>query len=106
MPRKKTTKTRRPLTISIHGHDLDIEAKLGNSRLAEVIAEAINRVTAARAVPVAAEASRSPLAELIGEFGKSLRKDQIELLMSSLDMAQKVLFMEIMNTAKVDHAGN
>jgi hypothetical protein len=38
----------------------------------------------------------SSLAMLIGEFGKSLRKDQIDVLMNTLDMAQKIMFMEIM----------
>jgi len=39
----------------------------------------------------------SPLAMLIGEFGQSLRQDQIGVLMNTLDMAQKIMFMEIMN---------
>lgn len=37
------------------------------------------------------------LAMLISEFGKSLRKEQIGVLMGTLDMAQKMMFMEIMN---------
>lgn len=39
----------------------------------------------------------TPLAMLIGEFGKSLRSDQVSVLMNTLDMAQKIMFMEIMN---------
>jgi len=39
----------------------------------------------------------TPLAMLISEFGKSLRKEQIGVLMGTLDMAQKMMFMEIMN---------
>lgn len=39
----------------------------------------------------------SALGMLIGEFGKSLRSDQIGLLMNALDMGQKIMFMEIMN---------
>ena len=41
--------------------------------------------------------SASPLAMLIGEFGKSLRNDQVGVLMNTLDMGQKIMFMEIMN---------
>jgi hypothetical protein len=40
----------------------------------------------------------SPLAMLLQDFGKSLRPDQIAALMNVLDMGQKMLFMEIMNT--------
>lgn len=101
---KKTT-TRRALTISIHGHNLDIEAKLGNSELADLLADAIKRASAPSAETPSADRP-TPLSELIGEFGKSLRKDQLELLTNSLDMTQKILFMEILNTAKVEHAGN
>lgn len=103
MARKKKTKTRRSLTISIHGHDLDIKAKIGDSGLADTLAEAIRRVTSTRADGTSAP---SPLAELIREFGKSLRKEQHELLMNSLDMSQKLIFMEIMNTATSEQANN
>jgi hypothetical protein len=33
---------------------------------------------------------------LIQTFGSSLRQDQIAVLMNTLDMAQKMMFMEIM----------
>jgi len=79
------------LRISIHGNDLDIEAKIGgDSNLGDVLADAIKRLRGGSAQ------SQEPLAELIAEFGKTLRKDQLEMLMSTLDMPQKVLFMEIM----------
>jgi hypothetical protein len=42
--------------------------------------------------------SPSGLAMLLHDFGKSLRSDQIAALMNVLDMGQKMLFMEIMNT--------
>lgn len=41
--------------------------------------------------------AQSPLAMLLAEFGKSLRQDQISALMGVLDMAQKIMFMEVMN---------
>jgi hypothetical protein len=44
-----------------------------------------------------AEGTPTPLAMLCHEFGKSLRKDQIGLLMGALDVSQKIMFMEIMN---------
>ncbi|HSX23329.1 MAG TPA: hypothetical protein VLE97_11200 [Gaiellaceae bacterium] len=100
----KKKKARKALRISIHGHDLDIEAKIADSRLAEVLAEAINRVTTARSS--SATAATTPLVELVAEFGKTLRKEQIEVLTNSLDMSQKVLFMEIMNIAKVAQPEN
>lgn len=48
----------------------------------------------------------SPLAMLIHEFGKSLRSDQIGALMNVLDMGQKMLFMEIMNTVSAAAEAN
>lgn len=42
----------------------------------------------------------SSLAMLIGEFYKSLRPDQMGALMQTLDMAQKIMFMEIVNLVK------
>lgn len=49
-----------------------------------------------------AQGSASPLAMLIAEFGRSLRKDQIDVLMNMLDMGQKIMFMEIMNAVNPD----
>lgn len=42
----------------------------------------------------------TPLAMLISEFYQSLRQEQLGVLMQSLDMAQKILFMEIVNLVK------
>jgi hypothetical protein len=42
----------------------------------------------------------SPLAMLIAEFYQSLRQEQLGVLMQSLDMAQKIMFMEIVNLVK------
>jgi hypothetical protein len=44
-----------------------------------------------------ADGPSSPLAILMSDFGKSLRPDQINVLMGTLDMAQKLIFFEIMN---------
>lgn len=109
MARKKT-KTQRPLTISIHGQNLDIEAKFGDSHLADVLAEVIKRLTgspatAATAPTAAIAVDQAPLAMLIDEFGKLLRTEQIELMTNSLDMKQKILFMEILHMAKTAHTG-
>lgn len=41
--------------------------------------------------------SSSQLGMLIGDFAKSLRQDQIGVLMNALDLAQKMMFFEIMN---------
>lgn|SRR5574342_491682 len=98
----KKKKARKALKISIHGHDLDIEAKIADSRLGEVLADAINRVTSARA----SSATVTPITELITEFAKTLRKEQIEMFQSGLDMPQKILFMEILNTANIAHSEN
>lgn len=45
MARKRSVKTQKPLTVSIHGDGVDIEAKFGNSRLGDVIADAVRRTT-------------------------------------------------------------
>ncbi len=42
----------------------------------------------------------SPLGMLLGEFYQSLRQDQMEALMQTLDMAQKIMFMEIVNLVR------
>ena len=42
----------------------------------------------------------SPLATLIVEFYQSLRQEQLGALMQTLDMAQKIMFMEIVNMVK------
>lgn len=101
---KKTTKTkkRRTLSISIHGDDLDIEAKFGDERLSELLADTIRRVnssppTASGTQPSSAD---SPIVALVTELAKSLRTDQIEALGSTFDMSQKLLFMEILNITK------
>jgi hypothetical protein len=47
----------------------------------------------------------SPLAMLILEFYKSLRSDQIGALMGALDMAQKIMFMEIVNMVSPPEEG-
>jgi hypothetical protein len=47
----------------------------------------------------------SSLTMLLSEFGKSLRPNQISALMSSLDMGQKMMFMEIMNMVNLSESG-
>jgi hypothetical protein len=42
----------------------------------------------------------APLPMLLGEFYQSLRQEQMNVLMQTLDMAQKIMFMEIVNLAK------
>ena len=46
-----------------------------------------------------------PLPMLIGELYQSLRSDQMGTIMQTLDMAQKILFMEIVNLAKPPNQG-
>jgi hypothetical protein len=47
----------------------------------------------------------NPLSMLIGEFYQSLRQDQLGVLMQTLDMAQKIMFMEIVNLVKPPDKG-
>ena len=47
----------------------------------------------------------APLPMLIGEFYQSLRQDQIGTLMQMLDMAQKIMFMEIVNMVRPPDKG-
>jgi hypothetical protein len=42
----------------------------------------------------------SPLAMLIADFSKSLRPEQGEVIMKTLDMSQKIMFMEIVNQVR------
>jgi len=48
----------------------------------------------------------APLPMLIGEFYQSLRSDQMNVLMQSLDMAQKIMFMEIVNLVRPPDKGD
>ena len=48
----------------------------------------------------------SPLSMLIGEFYQSLRQDQLSVLMQTLDMAQKIMFMEIVNLVRPPDKGD
>jgi hypothetical protein len=47
----------------------------------------------------------TPLAMLLGEFYQSLRQDQLGVLMQTLDMAQKIMFMEIVNLVRPPDKG-
>ena len=47
----------------------------------------------------------SSLSMLIGEFYQSLRQDQLSVLMQTLDMAQKIMFMEIVNMVRPPDKG-
>ena len=44
-----------------------------------------------------ADNSSSGLGQLIGDFYQSLRQDQVNVFMQTLDMGQKLMFMEIVN---------
>ena len=47
----------------------------------------------------------APLPMLIGEFYQSLRQEQLAVLMQQLDMAQKIMFMEIVNMVRPPDKG-
>jgi len=57
----------------------------------------LGTVVAAKIGSGEAQAGETPLAMLLGEFYKSIRPDQMGALMQMLDMAQKIMFMEIVN---------
>jgi hypothetical protein len=50
--------------------------------------------------------STSPIGMLLGEFYQSLRPEQMGTMMQMLDMAQKMLFMEIVNLIKPSEQGS
>lgn len=58
--RKQKTKTTAPkaLTISIHGDGIDVEVRLENSQLGQLIAEALTRINVPTASPTTASASQ------------------------------------------------
>lgn len=100
--KKSKAKTRRPLTIWVRGEDLRVEATFSDERLSELLADMIKRLNGATPPE-----DPAPISELVAEFGKSLRKDQLEMMLNTFDMQQKLLFMEIMNLAgntQQDHA--
>lgn len=47
----------------------------------------------------------NPLAMLLGEFYQSLRQEQLGVLMQTLDMGQKIMFMEIVNHVRPPDKG-
>jgi|SRR5574342_115295 hypothetical protein len=47
----------------------------------------------------------NPLGMLLGEFYSSLRQEQLGVLMQTLDMGQKIMFMEIVNLVKPPNQG-
>jgi hypothetical protein len=98
----KKTKKRRPLKISIRGEGLEIEAKIDDNTLAEVLADTARRLNGqAPRAPGGTDAAKSPIDELIREFCTSLRKEQLDSLVNLLDMPQKMMFMEIANHASM-----
>jgi hypothetical protein len=50
--------------------------------------------------------SASPIGMLLGEFYQSLRPEQMGTMMQMLDMAQKMMFMEIVNLIKPPEQGS
>jgi len=48
----------------------------------------------------------SPLSMLIGDLYQSLRPDQMGTIMQTLDMGQKIMFMEIVNLARPPNKGD
>lgn len=54
----------------------------------------------------AALGEASPVQMLLGEFYQSLRQDQLGVLMQTLDMAQKIMFMEIVNLVRPPDKSN
>ena len=97
MAHKKKGKKTRPLKISVRGEGLEIDVKISDDHLSEVLTDAIKRLNGQVPQARVAETAKSPLAELIREFFTSLRKEQVESLVNLLEEPQKMLFMEIAN---------
>lgn len=57
----------------------------------------IGTVVAAKLTGGSGPIGPAPLVMLLGKFGDSLRRDQVDRLMGVLDGMQRVMFMEIMN---------
>ena len=100
--KNKKSKTRRPLTIWVHGEDLRVEATFRDERLSGLLADVLKRLNAATPPQ-----DPAPISELVAEFGKSLRQDQLDMMLKTFDMPQKIMFMEIMTlvgNTQHDHA--
>jgi|GEM_PF-6004881 len=101
--KKNTKKAQKPLTISIHGNGIDIDAKFADSELGDVIAKVIKQTTTPPVVMPPTEAPKPAASNYYGqlaEFTKSLTADQISEIVRILTAEQKMLFMEIMETSK------
>jgi len=57
----------------------------------------VGTVVAAKLTGGSGPVGPAPLVMLLGKFGDSLRRDQVDRLMTILDGMQKMMFMEIMN---------
>jgi hypothetical protein len=89
MPRKRNVKTPiQLLTVSIHGKGVDIEARFSDSRLSDVIADAVRRTTTGPIAP--------PSAAAIGEHDFDIVRRVIQLaepkvLQAIVDLAKHEL---------------
>lgn len=50
-------------------------------------------------IELPADIKTGPLWELLDEFGKNLRPEQVQLMSDALDMGQKIMLTEILNCA-------
>jgi hypothetical protein len=103
----KSSRTQ-PLTISIHGKGIDIDASFqDNSTMGEAIGAIASRIAGVATPPFveAAMPPPNPFRDLVVAFAQTIRPDQIPTLQGALDPEQKIIAMEILFAVAPDVAG-
>lgn len=89
-----------PLTISIHGKGIDIDASFqDNSTMSEAVGAIASRIAGVATPPIveASDQYGHRFRELVTTFAESLRPEQQIVVFDALDPSQKILAFEILN---------
>jgi len=104
----KSKSRNQPLTISIHGKGIDIDASFhDNSTMSEAVSAIAGRIAGMATPPFVEPAmpAPNPFRDLVVAFAQTLRPDQIPVLQAALDAEQKIIAMEILIAVGPDVAG-
>jgi len=102
MAKSKAKSSRnQPLTISIHGKGIDIDASFqDNSTMGEAIGAIASRIAGVATPPFVEPAAADPYGhrfrELVTSFAESLRPEQIAAFDAVGDPSQKAIALEIL----------
>lgn len=96
--KSKSKKSAGPLSISIRGDDIDINARFGDAQFGALLTHVVQRIRAGL-VATAKEDDGTVLRQLLSQLSSSFSEAQLEALMRVLDAQQKILLVEIMKLA-------